>query len=125
MVKSSREKTRRRVLCVDDDADTCELLSFSLPAYELTLAHTFADAITKALSTDFDAILLDSHLPDGSGIELCKQIRESDPGIPIIFYSADAFPEQIDEAMEAGATKYLTKPLSPDGVGKEIEQLLS
>jgi DNA-binding response OmpR family regulator len=119
------DNPNRRILCVDDDEDTCELLSFFLRKYELILAHTFADAVTKALSGTFDAILLDSHLPDGSGIDLCKQIRESDINAPIIFYSADAFPKRIEEAMEAGATKYLVKPLSPDDVEKAIEKLLS
>lgn len=118
------ENPSRRILCVDDDEDTCELLTFFLKGYELILAHTFADAVTKALSGAFDAILLDSHLPDGSGIDLCRQIRESNLNTPIIFYSADAYPKRIEEAMQAGATKYLVKPLSPADVEKTIEQLL-
>ncbi len=119
------ENPSRRILCVDDDEDTCEMLSFFLRKYELILAHTFADAVTKALSGTFDVILLDSYLPDGSGIDLCRQIRESDINIPIIFYSGDAIPKRIEEAMEAGATTYLVKPLSPDHVEKAIEQLLN
>ena len=121
------ENTKRKVLCVDDDADTCEILSVTWRSspYELTLAHTYAEALTRALEGDFDVILLDSHLPDGSGIDLCKEIRESDPQTPILFYSGDTLPSRIEEAMEAGATRYLKKPLSPDGVEKEIEKLLA
>lgn len=115
----------RRVLCVDDDEDTCEVLSIYLKNYELILAHTFADALSKALSGSFDAILLDSHLPDGSGLDLCKQLRESDIDAPIIFYSADALPERINEAKRAGANEYLVKPVMPDDVEKIIGQLLN
>jgi CheY-like chemotaxis protein len=119
------EKPKPRVLCVDDDQDTCELLSIFLKQYDLTLACTVADAVTKALPNTFDAILLDSYLPDGSGIELCRQIRESDISVPIIFYTADALPKSIEEAMQAGATEYLVKPFTPDRVEKIIEKLLS
>src|SRR4051812_13981371 len=84
-------KMNERILCVEDDEDTCELLSFSLgkAGYEVVSAYTFADGLAKALSGSFKVILLDSHLPDGSGIELCKQIRETGSHTPVIFYSAD------------------------------------
>jgi DNA-binding response OmpR family regulator len=115
----------RKILCVDDDEDTCEILSIYLKNYQMTLAHTYQDALTKALSGDYDAILMDSQLPDGSGIELCREIKEADRKLPIIFYSANAYEYQIDEALKAGATTYLTKPLEPEAVGKAIEQVLS
>jgi DNA-binding response OmpR family regulator len=115
----------RKILCVDDDEDTCEILSLVLKEYDLVVAHTYQDALTKALSGSYDAILLDSQLPDGSGIDLCREIKESDSHIPIIFYSAHAYEHQIDAALQAGATTYLTKPLAPEAVGKAIEQVLS
>ena len=64
------EETKRRILCVEDDEDTCEMLTLALQlsGYEVVSAHTFADAITKALTTHFDAYILDSRLPDGSGV---------------------------------------------------------
>jgi DNA-binding response OmpR family regulator len=118
---------KRKLLCVDDDADTCEMLSvaWGRSKYELTLAQTYAEALSRALEGDYDIILLDSHLPDGSGIELCKEIREADQQTPILFYSADAQSAHIEEALEAGATTYLKKPLAPDDVEQEIEKLLS
>jgi DNA-binding response OmpR family regulator len=115
----------RKILCVDDDEDTCEILSISLKEYELVLAHTYQDALTKALSGGYDAILMDSQLPDGSGIDLCREIKEADNNLPIIFYSANAYAHQVDAAMQAGATTYLTKPMTPEAVGKAIEQVLS
>src|ERR1051325_2036610 len=124
MVERVEEKPKRKLLCVDDDAETCEILSVAWGdlKYELTLAHTYAEAVTRALDGTFDAILLDSRLPDGSGIDLCRQIRETDQQTPILFYSADAHTAHIEEALQAGATIYLTKPLAPDDVEKAIEQ---
>jgi DNA-binding response OmpR family regulator len=115
-----------RTLCIEDDIDTCEVLAFVLARsnYDVEIAHTFADGFNKALSGGFQAILLDSHLPDGSGKDLCRQIRQIDQYTPIIFYSADAFPAQIEEAMKAGATTYLTKPIDPFEVEQTIARLL-
>ena len=115
-----------RILCVEDDQDTCEMLAVSLgmSGYEAVSAHTATDALKKTLSSDFDIILLDNRLPDRSGIELCKQIREVDPSTPIIFYSGDAYPKQIEDAREAGARAYLVKPVDPDKLERTIKRFL-
>ena len=58
----------------------------------------------------FDLFLLDSRLPDGSGIDLCKGIRQLDVHTPIIFHSAAAYDADKTMALAAGAQGYLTKP---------------
>jgi two-component system, OmpR family, alkaline phosphatase synthesis response regulator PhoP len=118
--------TKRRILCVEDHQDTCEMLTFALKpsGYEVVSAQTGEDGLSKVLSESFDAILLDVSLPDISGVELCKQIRESEIDIPIIFYSAEAHTDRIEEAMKAGAQAYLTKPVAPSEVEKTIAHLL-
>jgi DNA-binding response OmpR family regulator len=120
------EETKRRILCVEDDEDTCEMLTLALQlsGYEVVSAHTFADAITKALAADFDAYILDSRLPDGSGVDLCKEIREFNNHTPILFYSADAYPKEIEEALSAGAQAYMVKPIDPQEVERNIRELL-
>jgi DNA-binding response OmpR family regulator len=120
------EETKRRILCVEDDEDTCEMLTLALQlsGYEVVSAHTFADAITKALVGDFDAYILDSRLPDGSGVDLCKEIREFNSDTPILFYSADAYPREIEEAMNAGAQAYMVKPIDPLEVERNIRELI-
>jgi DNA-binding response OmpR family regulator len=120
------EETKRRILCVEDDADTCEMLTLALQlsGYEVVAAHTFADAITKALTTHFDAYILDSRLPDGSGVDLCKEIREFNSDTPILFYSADAYPREIEEAMNAGAQGYMVKPIDPMEVERTLRELI-
>ena len=120
------EETKRRILCVEDDEDTCEMLTLALQlsGYEVVSAHTFADAITKALTANFDAYILDSRLPDGSGVDLCKEIREFNSDTPILFYSADAYPREIEEAMNAGAQVYMVKPIDPLEVERNIRELI-
>jgi two-component system, OmpR family, response regulator RegX3 len=59
---------------------------------------------------EFDLFLLDSWLPDGSGIDLCKGIRQLDSQTPILFYSAAAYEADKAIALGAGAQGYLTKP---------------
>src|SRR4030095_12539871 len=120
------EEAKRRILCVEDDEDTCEMLTLALQlsGYEVVAAHTFADAITKTLTGHFDAYNLDSRLPDGSGVDLCKEIREFNSDTPILFYSADAYPKEIEEAMSAGAQAYMVKPIDPLDVERNIRELI-
>jgi DNA-binding response OmpR family regulator len=58
----------------------------------------------------FDLYLLDSWLPDGSGLDLCRRIRKFDPVTPIFFYSAAAYEADKNMALSAGAQAYLIKP---------------
>lgn len=116
----------RSILCVEDDIDTCELiaLSLGLSGYKVEAAHSVKDALWKAREEHYSLYSIDTNLPDGSGVELCRQIRAFDPTTPIIFYSAAAFPSQIEKAMRAGAQAYLVKPTDPAVLTKTIDCLL-
>ena len=78
-------KDRKRILCVEDDADTCELLTILLPDYELVNASTKSQAIEKARDGNFSLIFMDQTLPDGTGEETCRLIRTFDQITPILF----------------------------------------
>jgi DNA-binding response OmpR family regulator len=101
---------RSRILCVEDNRDTCDLLAETLPHFDFAFAHNLADGLTLARFGQFDLFLLDNWLPDGSGIDLCREIRERDAGTPIVFLSAAAYQHDHDQAMAAGASAYLDKP---------------
>jgi two-component system response regulator ResD len=118
--------TKRRILCIEDNEDACEILGIVLgnAGYECVSTHTVAEALNKTLTDSFDLILLDNHLPDGSGLELCKQIREFNTYTPICFYTSDAFLIQREAAMQAGANAYLVKPVHPGEIERTIEWLL-
>jgi CheY-like chemotaxis protein len=114
----------KRILCVDDDEDTCILLKLLLFDFEIVATNTCADALKLAQSQRFDLYLLDSFLTDGSGITLCQQIRRFDPDTPVLFCSADAFQASRDQALQAGAQLYLTKPVEPLAIRQALERLL-
>ncbi len=103
----------KRVLCVEDDEDTCMMLRdlLGLIDCEVTTAATAAEALELiARRGRFDLYLLDNWLPGGSGVELCREIRRSDPSTPVVFYSGASLDSEREEALAAGAQAYLVKP---------------
>jgi DNA-binding response OmpR family regulator len=116
---------KRRVLLVDDDEDTRDLVTLTLIEYTLICARDFDEGLRLAQHQDFDLYILDSWMPDKSGVELCRAIREFDPHTPILFYSAAAYERDIKEAIRAGAQDYLVKPIIPNQLRQAVAQLLS
>lgn len=103
---------KRLVLCVDDDPDSCELLKVVLSKYEFMAAHSLGAGLRQAQSRAFDIYILDNIMPDGTGVELCRLIRQFDRNTPILFISGAAFENDHTEALEAGAQAYLNKPVN-------------
>lgn len=66
--------------------------------------------LSKARGAQNDLYLLDSWLPNGSGVDLCKRLREFDHATPILFYSAAAYEVDKELAIDSGAQGYLTNP---------------
>jgi CheY-like chemotaxis protein len=86
---------KKRILLVEDEEDAKELAAFTLPEYMLICASDFSEGLRLARRGYFDLYILDSWLPDRSGVELCRIIREFDPHTPILFYSAAAYARDI------------------------------
>jgi PAS domain S-box-containing protein len=115
-----------RVLYIEDnDASRLlmrELLSH-LPGVELLTASRGNEGIALARAECPHAILLDLHLPDMSGVDVLGELR-ADPstrGAPVIIVSADAVPERVAAATEAGAFTYLTKPVDANALFAALE----
>lgn len=104
------------LLCVEDNAMNRLLIDavFSTyPQVEVAMATTVAEAQRTLRQITPQVILLDINLPDGDGLDLCRALR-ADANVPqplVIALSADALPEHIDHAMQAGVDHYLVKPL--------------
>jgi two-component system OmpR family response regulator len=115
-----------RVLCIDDHEDTSEMLKLLLSHedYEVVTAVSCEAALTLAKTQEFDLYVLDRHLPDGSGLELCQRLGQVTPGVPCIFYSGDAYDIHRSEAFAAGADDYVAKP-DIEGLIESVRQLLS
>jgi DNA-binding response OmpR family regulator len=103
---------QNRILCVDDDKDTIDLLKtmFKYKHCLVSSAMTSEQGLRYATRGNFDAIILDYKLPDGMGTELCREIRQHDSETPIIFFSASAFEGDYKAGLSAGADAYLLKP---------------
>ncbi|MGC2237941.1 MAG: response regulator [Pyrinomonadaceae bacterium] len=105
---------QKHILCVDDDKDSCELITYMLKAahidFEVTAVNSSSEAVNLITEKAFDLYILDYRLPGISGIELCELIRETDTETPVIFFSAMAFDKDRKAALEAGANAYLVKP---------------
>jgi CheY-like chemotaxis protein len=84
------------------------LVSVILKEYEVTSAYSMADAVKRATAEKFDLYILDYHLPDGTGLELCLMLRTFDKETPILFATATS---SITEAqvITAGAQGLVKK----------------
>jgi response regulator NasT len=106
-----------RVLLAEDDDNTRKLFGDLLA----TLGHTVvadvatgADAITRAADVVPDAVLLDVHMPDGSGIDAARAISKANPGVAVILFSGDQSLEITEQdAEETSAIAFLQKPTPP------------
>jgi DNA-binding response OmpR family regulator len=105
--------TQSKILFVEDHDDTRELMALVLEQanYEVVTSPSIAGALALAETATFDLFILDSLLGDGTGIELCQQIRRIDHSTPILFCSAKAYDSDKDEAFSSGAQRYLVKPV--------------
>lgn len=107
-----------RILCVDDDRDTCEMITalLGLSGYKVEHALSVSDGLTKAQTGGFDLILLDWSFEDGTGLDLCRQIHAFDARTPILFYTGEVDDAAIQAALSAGAQGYLIKPVAVDSL---------
>jgi DNA-binding response OmpR family regulator len=107
---------KKKLLIVEDDADTVEMLSlfFEEEGYRVLSTAWGQDALNLGQELLPDVILLDIRLPDINGFEVCRQFHDSfqTSHIPIICLTEKK--EQIDkiEGLEAGAIDYITKPFN-------------
>lgn len=81
------------------------------------------DEARQALEKPYDLILLDINLPDGSGLELCRQIRETS-NIYIIFLTSNDTEQNMIEGFETGCDDYIAKPFSIELLGQRIKAVL-
>ena len=120
---------RRLVHYVEDNETNVEVMRGILaqrPQVEMQVSITGLDGLAAIRACRPDLILLDMHLPDISGMELLRHLKQ-DPAtsdIPIVVVSADALAQQIAAAFEAGCTHYLTKPVSVSELLSVVDDLL-
>lgn len=106
------------LLCVEDNPLNqllIESLFVDLPQVSLRMADSLAQAREALQQAPVDTILLDLNLPDGSGLDLAREVlQQPGPRPQVIALSADAMPDSIDAARQAGVMDYLVKPIDFD-----------
>jgi len=113
-----RSGRRPHILVVDDEPDMCWTLENILrPAgYAVTTTTSGAEAIEKAQGRFFNLALLDIRLPDMEGIELVAPLKKMHPDMVVMIVTAYASLETAVQALNNGASAYITKPLNVDEV---------
>lgn len=121
-------ETSKKILLVDDDSDIREFMSYNLKKenYDVYLASNGEEAIKLTKKILPDLIILDIMMPDMDGIEVCRQIRESQEFENILICFLTARGEDFSQiaAFESGGDDYVTKPISPIVFIKKIDALL-
>jgi two-component system KDP operon response regulator KdpE len=104
-----------RVLVVDDEPQILRALQMKLSSegYDVETAATAADALTAAAAKVPDAVILDVLLPDGTGTDVCRELRAWSAA-PVLMLSAVGDEAEKIAALDAGADDYVTKPFSVD-----------
>jgi DNA-binding response OmpR family regulator len=116
------------VLVVEDDESTRNVMTQIL-VREGYLALT-ADSGHSALSimrtplSPIDLVLLDVHLPDVSGIDLCARIREMRPTLPVVVCTGEAEPDEAAQLVGMGIRRYFRKPIAMDELLATVEASL-
>jgi two-component system, OmpR family, alkaline phosphatase synthesis response regulator PhoP len=117
--------TTKKVLIVDDDTKTVELVELYLKrdGYKVLTAYTGTDALKTARESRPDLIVLDLMLPGMNGLDVCETLRkESD--VPIIMLTAKTTEDDRLKGLNLGADDYVTKPFSPRELAARVRAVL-
>ena len=120
---------KNTILIVDDDEDTCEMLSFALNLLgaEAHASNSVSEAFVSIAGWQPDVLLTDINMPGEDGYSLINRLRSSTPekgsNIPAIALTALARPEDSEQALSAGFQLHLSKPVDIDELASAIAVL--
>jgi DNA-binding NtrC family response regulator len=116
-----------RILVIDDDPGLSEviLLLLSREGYAAERAGTLKAGLQKIEAAEVDLVVTDLKLPDGTGLDAIRMIRERHPGVPIIMITSYSSMESAIAALRAGAVDYIIKPFDNDEFLHAIDRALA
>ena len=120
------ESTGQRILVVDDEPSIVDAVATALryEGYEVDEATSGRQALTSALGSEPDLIVLDWMLPDVEGIEVGRRLRAQGSKAAILFLTAKDATENKVEALRAGGDDYVTKPFSLAEIVARVQAIL-
>jgi DNA-binding NtrC family response regulator len=125
--QSTASQIKGRILVIDDEADIREGLEalLGMEGYSVDQAQNAAEGLHKLETRGYDLVLLDLMMPDRSGMEVLREVRERDRETPIAMITAYGSVEAAVNALKAGATDYFSKPWDNEKLIIEIERMIS
>jgi len=116
-----------RILVIDDEEDIRETLDalLTLEGYAVDLATNGAEGLHKLESREYDLVLLDLMMPDRSGMDVLRDIRERDRQIPVFMVTAFGSIDAAVEALKCGADDFIQKPWKNEQLLVEISQVIA
>ena len=120
--------SQKSVLIIEDEEDAADMFAemMRVSGYRVLKTSSSTPALTLMATEKPDVVILDIMMPEISGLDILRQMRQ-DPGlakIPVVVVSAKSLPADIKIGMEAGASTYLTKPVGFTEVKDAIERAL-
>ncbi len=116
---------RAKILIVDDDKELSFIIKKMLEnySYSVTVTHSCEDAFDLLAANSYDLVLLDVNLPDGTGFDVCRQLRSACE-VPVIFASARTDEDDRVTGFDIGGDDYLPKPYSMRELLSRVNALL-
>lgn len=115
-----------KILIVEDDKVLCANLSewLKMKNYTVEMVHSGDEAMEYLRSFEYDAIILDWHLPELSGVDICRQFRAEGRATPILMLTGKDTIQNKEEGFDAGADDYLTKPFHAQELVARVHALM-
>ena len=111
-----------RIVIVDDDLSLCHFLkrTLSQKGYDVSTCHTGGDASEVIHKQEANVVLLDNKLPDRTGLEILKEMKQNHPKMPVIVMTAFGTTDTVIEAMRLGAFDYILKPFELEEISELV-----
>ena len=114
---------KTKILLVDDEKDFVDAMGERLKIrdFNVTITYSGKEALEMIKNVDFDVIVLDVMMPEMTGTEALRQIKEINPLLQVIMLTGAATVENAIEGMKLGAYDFLLKPASADDLAEKIK----
>jgi formate/nitrite transporter len=125
-VKIMANKIANRILVIDDEEIVGESLrkTFKGQEYKIEIAHNGQEGLQKARENHFDLMIVDLKMPDISGLDVIKKIKEEQPDTMMVMITGYSTVDSATEALKTGAFDYIPKPFTPEEISGVVEKAL-